>query len=288
MPSLGSGIRDRALSGIERLPKLSAASTRLLAAFGRRDVEVKDLVVIVRRDPMLAARVLQLANSATFGRLRRFQSLPHAVAFLGPATLRRYALSWTVAGLFKRLFPPPLWSTTRFTMHSEATALLADIICDQLPVKGGDAAFTAGLLHDIGKFIICVEAPNAIELVLSLRAKSSDPVTECERQILGTDHAELSSIAVQKWHLSDAVCAAVHYHHEPERDESCAPIPLSLVLAKADMFVNGLGLNFLSCPKDASSVLEWPGHEDAMSRAVTSFGAVLRVSNDASAAPDSG
>src|SRR5690348_9755342 len=158
MTSVKSCLRDKAVSIIRRLPPLSAGGTKLLAALARRDTEVRELVAIIQRDPLLAAHVLEIANSGAFGRLRRIETIPHAVAFLGPPTLRRYAVSWTMSGLFKRLSLPAGWSMTRFSMHSEATAQLADILCEKIPVEGADAALLAGLVHDIGKFVICAEA----------------------------------------------------------------------------------------------------------------------------------
>src|SRR6266436_2227837 len=87
------------------------------------------------RDPMLAPRVLELANSGLLVRLRRVESLSQsqAVALLGTSTLRRYRIRWTVGGLWKGIPDLPKWSTSRFTTHAEATALLADTLCDYLP-----------------------------------------------------------------------------------------------------------------------------------------------------------
>ena len=273
-----AGLRDRALSVIRRVPRMSTSGTRLLAALARRDIDGRELVAIVQRDPVLAAHVLQLANSGAFGRLRRVETIPHAVAFLGQSTLRRYAVSWAMSGLFKRLSLPPGWSMTRFSMHAEATAQLVDILCDSIPVDGADAALLAGLVHDIGKFAICAAAPDAIGRILSVRTEGST-ATECERQMLGIDHAEISSMAAEQWHLSDDTCRAIHFHHEPERDSSPKGIPLSLVLAKSDRFINGLGLSFLSSSWDATDRLEIPGYDTEVKRALKSFEVVWRASH---------
>ena len=264
-------LRGRALSAIERLPRMSVGSARLLAALAMRDVEVKELVRIVQVDPLLAAHVLQIANSGAFGRRQRIESIPHAVAFLGPSTLRRYVLRWMIFGMFKRLALPKSWSTARFTMHSGATALLTDVVADRLPLKNGDAAYPAGLLHDIGKFVIAIEAPDALDLIAKMRETGDRSVTECEREALGIDHAEISSIAAEKWRLSEEVCRAIQFHHEPERDSNGSGPSLSLVLARADAYVNGQGLTFLSSPRDANPILHLPGHEHAVNEALKSF-----------------
>lgn len=278
MPTVDRIVRDRALQAIERLPKLPVGATRVVAALARRDVETKELVAIVQRDPVLAARVLQTANSAGFGRVCRIESISHAVALLGPSTLRRHALSWAFTGVFKRISIPAHWSATKFTMHSEAVALLTDALCDHLPTAAGDAAYIAGLIHDFGKFVICAEAPEAIEVILSMRKETSLSITECEREVLDIDHAELSAMAAKNWRLSETICRGVHYHHQPERDSSAPQVPLSDVIGAADGFVNGLGLSFLSSPREATQTLEWPGQERAVAKALKSFEQAWRLS----------
>jgi putative nucleotidyltransferase with HDIG domain len=242
----------------------------------RRDIETAELVATIERDPMLAARVLELSNSGAFGRLRRFQSIQHAIAFIGTNPLRRHAITWTIGGVLKRLPDSTYWSTTKFTMHSEAVALLADSLCDEIPIRGGDGAFIAGLIHDIGKFVICVEAADAIDTILSLREMGCQTPTECERDVLGIDHAEISSMAAERWGLPDEVCQAVHRHHEPEQDDTGAP-RLSVALCNADGFVNSLGLSFLSTPADGRATLDWPGREKEVARSLERFTASMQA-----------
>jgi HD-like signal output (HDOD) protein len=265
-------LRDRAIRVLAKLPPLSAGASRFLGALSKRDVENGQLVAIIQRDPMLAPRVLELANSGVFGRLRRVDSLSHAVALIGPNTLRRYGFRWTFGGLFRHLPDSRLWSTSKFTTHAEATALLTDIVCDQLPMGNhGDAAFVAGLVHDIGKFVICAEAPDKVEFILTARTLGGESVPEIERSVLGISHAEISSMAADTWRLGDDVCQAIFYHHEPDRDRSGRKIALSTVLSKCDAFINGLGWQFLSTRSDATDKLELPGYDDEIERALETF-----------------
>jgi len=270
-------LRDRVSLALRRLPALSTGAQRLIAALSRRNVEIAQLVKIIERDPMLAARVLELSNSGVFGRLRRFQSVQHAVVFIGTSSLRRHAISWTIGGVLKRLPDMPRWSASRFTRHSEAVALLTDSLCDHLPIRGSDGAFIAGLMHDVGKYVICAEAPDSIDTILSLRGLGCQPVTDCERDVLGIDHAEISCMAAEKWLLPDNVCQAIHRHHDAESQAN--DLELSFALAKSDGFVNGLGWTFLSSPADAVATIEWPGRETGVARSLESFGASLQAAS---------
>jgi len=253
------------------------AANDFLAALAERDVEPAHLAAVIQRDPMLAPSVLQLANSGVFGRLGQIGSIKHAVSMVGASTLRRYAIRWTIGALLKGFPELPHWSTTKFAMHAEAVALLSDTLCDHLPIAHADSAFVAGLVHDIGKFVICAEAGEQIDLIMSLRETDQLSATEAEREVLGIDHAELSNMAAQNWRLPDEMCQAIYYHHEPHRYTSTDELPLSLVLSKADGFVNGLGLSFLSAPSDATAVLDWPGYERGVKEALASFEEALQT-----------
>jgi len=270
-------MRDKASRVLKRLPTLSAGTSRFLATLAKRDVEPSQLASVIQGDPMLAPNVLQLANSGVFGRLRRIESIKHAVSLLGPFTLRRYALGWTFGSLWRNLQDSPRWSTSRFTMHSEATALLVDTLCDNLPVANADGAFVAGLVHDIGKFVICSEAAAHIDFMLSLREMGQQSATEIERNVLGIDHAELSSMAADNWGLGDDICHAIYCHHEPHLDRSDADLTLSFALYKADRFVNGLGLGYLSAAADATTSLEIPGYEAGIEKTLAAFEAAWKA-----------
>jgi HD-like signal output (HDOD) protein len=271
-------LRDRAMRVMAKLPALSAGASAFLAVLAKRDTDHDQFVATIRRDPMLAPRVLALANSGAFGRLHSVESISRAVVLLGPSTLRRYGLRWTVAGILKGLPDLPGWSTSRYRMHGEATALLADILCDHLPIgKHGDGAFIAGLVHDVGKFAICAEASESIDYIMMMRQANPQSVCAIERTVLGIDHAEISSMAAEKWKLGDDVCQAIHFHHEPDLDSNPDKTALSMVLSKSDSLVNGLGLNFLSPPCDASKGLTWPGYDDQVSQALRSFESSLQA-----------
>ena len=265
------GFRDRALQVLEQLPLLSAKATDLLAAVSGRDIAARQLVAIVDRDSALEPRVLKLANSGSFGRVRHIESIPHAVGLIGPAALRRHLIQWTVGDVLRNLPDAAGWDTAKFGAHAEATALLADNLCDHLPIDNGDGAYVAGLVHDIGKFAICADAPDALEFILAMRETSQESVSEIERDVLGIDHAGMSSIVAEKWRLGDDVCQAVACHHEPYRDSGPGEIALSFALSKSDSYVNGLGTSFLSASSDAVKVLDWPGYQSEAERALQWF-----------------
>jgi HD-like signal output (HDOD) protein len=275
-------VREKLLGALKHLPPFSAAASKFLGTVAKRDAEGVDLVAIIQRDPLLAAHVLELANSGTFGRLQHIHSIQQAVLQIGSSALRRHAIRWTIGGLLTRMPISPGWSVPKFTTHSEAVALLADSLCDHIPVSSADGAFTAGLLHDVGKFFICKETSiRTIVEILNLRDAGGQPVTEYERDILGIDHAEISSMAAQIWGLSDDICQAIRWHHEPEREPNANPTSLAVVLNKSDVAVNGLGFSFLSSRRDAVARIEWLGYSVGMEHALKEFIATVEKTAEA-------
>lgn len=272
---------------LDKLPPISGSASKLLGSLGKREVEVKDVTVAIERDPVLAARVLEIANSGAFGRMRAIHSINHAVALIGRPSLRRFALSWTIGSVFRRMALSADFSLTRFTMHSDAVATLADLLAEHVPVRNGDAAYVAGLIHDVGLLVMhTAGSDRLLEQILLLHRLNTGTILDCEREALGVDHAELSAMAAKKWQLDDVICEAIHFHHTPEKDPSLrnGVIPLSLALNKVDGFIDSLGLSIAQGLDYGEAVLELPGHDGGVRKAIQSFQAAFEIHNPAAAA----
>ncbi len=241
--------RKQALLSLERVPALSPTATQLLARLARRNCEVKELAELIERDPLLSAQILTIANSAAFGRAQQISSIRHAVAMIGIGSVRRFALARSISNLFGKRKIAPSFSITRFNMHSVAAGMLLELLAECAPLEHSEDAFLAGLFHDIGKLVIAVALPAQYEEMLSAAALTCEPLLEVERRTLGTDHAELSGLAVEYWDLGEPIRSAAAYHHEPE--QSPAPsgkISLALAVSKVDAMINAAGMSLLPAP----------------------------------------
>ena len=241
-------MREQALKSLDRLPQLSPTVGRLLSKLAFRDVDFDELTEVVSRDTLLCGHILRTVNSAGFARARTINSVQQAMTLLGLGRLRRIALGYSVTSLFSKIRMPSAWSRTRFNLHSAATAILAESIADKVPGPNRDGAFLAGLLHDIGKLLIAVSVPQQYEMTLALTSASGRTLVECEREVLGSDHGELSGLALTKWSLPEPVCRAVFHHHATDLCEELEAHPasdylcLALVIQRADHFVNYMGI----------------------------------------------
>jgi HD-like signal output (HDOD) protein len=274
-PSLisGSSTREQTLKCLGRLPRLSPMTTQLLSRLARGDCDVIDLTAVVEKDAVLSAQILRLANSAAFGRSQSINSVKHAIAMVGVGAMRKFALSASISNLFSRFRLAPSFSMARFNLHAVATGMLVELISDEIEFEDGSASFIAGLLHDVGKLLIAVSMPKQYEDILAVVAVSNAPLIACERDVLGTDHAELSGLALARWELAEPVRWAAFYHHEPEHAatiERTGPGKLSLSLAvhHADRYINALGISVLPPQPLSGEVppLDFPGFRFAKDR----------------------
>jgi HD-like signal output (HDOD) protein len=240
-----SGLKEEALRSVCSLPPFSPILTRLLAALEAEDVSFAELGDLIEKDTVAAANILHLANSAVEEGQESISSVRHAVSLLGAKKLRNAALGMSSARVWNRAQMPPSWSMARFNMHSSAVAVLCDLLAQRLPLEYPEGAFIAGLLHDAGRLLIALALPQEYERILKLCTSGGRSMTECEREILGFTHAELSAEAVKYWKLPEEIQIAVRDHHG-SRSAERGGIPLSRVVDAANQYTNSVGLSILA------------------------------------------
>jgi HD-like signal output (HDOD) protein len=200
---------------------------------------------LIEKDTVLADNVLKLVNSALYGRRGTVNSVRHAVSLLGISKLRNATLSLSVSRMWSRLKTPPGWSSAQFNLHSVAVAILADLLSQKVPAIYPEGAFTAGLFHDLGHLLIAVALPREHAEILKRAEAGSKTLSECQQEVLGVTHAELSAEALAVWNLPESIQTAVRYHHQLDADRSpAAPgeIRLSAIVAAANACVHQLGM----------------------------------------------
>jgi HD-like signal output (HDOD) protein len=250
-----SNARRQAFLALARVPALSPTATQLLGKLARHHCEVRELTILIERDPLLSAQILTIANSAAFGRSHPISSIQHAIMMIGLGTVRRFALTQSISNLFGKRKIAPSFSLTRFNLHSVATGMFMELLSELVPLEDGEDAFLAGLFHDVGKLVIAVALPEEYETILTASAVTCESILDTERRLLRTDHAELSALAVDYWGLGEPIRTAAAYHHEP--DQAPAPtgkISLAMAVSKVDAVVNAAGMSLLPAPPQVNEI----------------------------------
>ncbi|MGA3028693.1 MAG: HDOD domain-containing protein [Bryobacteraceae bacterium] len=236
--------RERVLETLQHLPPYSRTMAKLRAALANEWVDFRTLVPLVEADVVIANTILRIANSALYGR-GSMASISRAMAMLGLARLRNLILGLGLNQICHRIQTPPGWPAKRFHFHSLATAVVCDLLAARVPVSGVDAAFSAGLFHDFGKLLIVTALPEQFVRIRTLQSAAQVSPEECEQQILGFTHGEISAEALRRSGMPGALVAAAQYHHHPADDstdcEPGKPIRLSELVQASDSFAIGLG-----------------------------------------------
>jgi HD-like signal output (HDOD) protein len=178
---------------------------------------LKDIGDLIESDQALAMRVLRLANSAYYSRMGKVSSVQEAAVLLG---LRVLSELITVAFMSKALgsslkgYDLPAKSLWR---HSLAVAVGSRIIATKKYPALANEAFSAGLIHDVGKLILDRYILERKEEFLRFRANGGQAFLIAEKEILGFDHAEIASEVCKRWSFPKSISVAIKYHHHPSR-----------------------------------------------------------------------
>jgi HD-like signal output (HDOD) protein len=200
------------------LTPLPASVSRLASVVADDKSDLDDIVQVVRLDQGLTARVLSAANSATKGRGMALGTVEQAVMRLGRGCVLSIAVGSAVRSELTSELPQYKLSEGELWRHSVAAALVAEHAnryCTKVKVPA--ETFTAALLHDVGKLVLCRFLDDTVLDLLSRSAgdRGVADVT-AEREILEVTHGELGGLIVQDWGLSEDIRIGVAYHHEPD------------------------------------------------------------------------
>jgi HD-like signal output (HDOD) protein len=238
--------RERAVRVLGTLPPFSPILNQLLADLGNENASYGKLSDLIEKDPVIAGNVLRLVNSGLYGRRATINSVRNAVSVLGLNRLRNTVLGLSVSRMWSHVKAADGFSAARLNLHSVATAILADQLAGMTSVFYPEGAFLAGLFHDLGKMLIAVGMPEDYGHI-QYRYKSNErTLRECEHDVVGMTHEELSALAASSWNLPEPIHAAILYHHKPEADtltSNATTLPLSHVLAAANHHVNQTNLS---------------------------------------------
>ena len=236
--------REKILQSLGRLPPFSPVLNRVLASVSREDISFAEISDQIESDTVLAGNILRIVNSAMYGRRGTVNSVRHAVSMLGINKLRNAVLSMSIARMWRSVRTPAGWSMARFNLHSVSVAILCDVLAQQVRVEYAEGAFIAGLLHDVGHLLIAVALPNDYLDAEKLYGLCGRTWCECEMEIFGFTHAEISAQALAVWNLPEPIRTAVGEHHSIEWNTALAgrsPISLSTLVYAADQYVRHTG-----------------------------------------------
>lgn len=203
---------------IDNMPPLPATVTRLVQIANDKSSSPSDLKEIISMDPVLTSKILKLVNSAYISFPTPVSSLVKAVIILGVNTIKNMALSMAVIGKLHTAGRIGCFDLDQFWRHSLGCAVTSRNLAAKLGVSKmqREDYFVAGLIHDIGKLVLCDCAAQDLPKLKSYLATKKLFFHQAEEKLWGLDHANIGGILAVKWNMAGPMTTAIKFHHHPE------------------------------------------------------------------------
>lgn len=226
-------LKDKAGS----LPALPVVATELLASLDQDDMDVPTLARHITSDQSLAARALRIANSPFYGMAGRVTTIQDAVVILGFRAIRSLVLSSLMVKAVDSMVGGNK-NTRGFWRHAVAVALCARGMA-RLGGSCPDTAFTAGLLHDVGRVFLAACFPDHTQAAHQHQKAQGGPYIHAERAVMGIDHGFAGGVLARQWGFPFRIADAIGRHHSPDQGD---PEVLTDLCHGADILAHALDL----------------------------------------------
>ncbi len=186
--------------------------TKLSKLIADSDATMKDFEDVIKMDPILVVRLLQLVNSPFYGLSQKVDSIGRAVAFIGMKNLHNLAVTDAIKNIFKDQATSDVFSRKQLWLHCAAVSICSKMLAERIFGINGDDAYLCGILHDFG--IIVEEQVNQEAFIQACReCGPNDTFTDLEDKHLGTNHCEIGHLMTIDWDMAVPIQEAIRDHH---------------------------------------------------------------------------
>lgn len=228
---------DMIINTVGNLRPMPTSITRALRAIEDSSATSTEISEIIGLDQALSASILQSANSVTMGFSTDCSKLSEAVMRLGFKKLKGLILGIAAVGPFNQSLKGYRFGAGELWNHSIATAVSAEWIARELRYPDPEEAYTAGLLHDMGKLFLDQFVFSDYTRIADLMLKYKLTLYRAEEQLLGIDHAKVGGLIAEKWNFPIVLVDAIEFHHTPSFARTNPKLP-SIVNVANSFFEN--------------------------------------------------
>jgi putative nucleotidyltransferase with HDIG domain len=259
---------------VDKLDPMPISLPKLAEALSNTGSNLQDMVRIVEYDAALTANTLRWANSAAYAPRHPIMTVRDAMMRLGAGRVLQLAVGGRVKTLLESPCPGYDLGEKELWNHSVTAALGADLLSGFATQPIPPVAFTAALLHDIGKLIISRHInPEIHRQIVDVVEQENLPFFEAERVVLGVSHAEIGGVVAKRWSFPDILVDCIRLHHDPDDESHVSPaldaVHVSNVVAKT--LGVGMGseqMNMVACASSARRLGLMPEKFEALCASV--------------------
>lgn len=204
---------EQLLRKFTSLKTLPHVAIRLSTLLSEEKTHIQEFEEVIKLDPVLVSRILRVANSAFFGLREKVSSISRALVFLGTKNLRNMVATEAIKDILNCKSDGDTFSRKNLWLHCAAVSILAQMISERVFGRRGEDVYLCGILHDIGLIIEDQTTPELFSTVCKSLPGASKPLTEIEKEVIGTDHCAVGFLLSEDWKLHDDVKKGIRDHH---------------------------------------------------------------------------
>lgn len=213
---LGNDRIKEVVAKMGAFPSLPPIYLKVVNALNSRHIDTETIAASISGDLAISAKLLQTVNSSFYGFDEKVGDVSEAINILGTDCVKNLVLAIQVFNSMGHS-PEHKAVTDELWHHSMSVAVAARRIAayEGKDEKAAEQAYTAGLMHDIGKLILLNAVPDAHAQARELAQETSVSLKEAEDQAIGCNHAETGAYVLARWGMPTDLIEAVALHHEP-------------------------------------------------------------------------
>jgi putative nucleotidyltransferase with HDIG domain len=216
---------------MDRLKPIPQVALKVLRMIEEDGAGIKSLADLARKDQVITARTLQLANSALYGARQTIESLDHALVYLGQHIFVKMVISAALQSFFEQGAMGYSLCKGGLYHHAVGCALTTEMLARRTQLVPPELGYTAGLLHDIGKVVLDQFVTAAYPLLYRGMMEKGEDALTVENRILGIDHTRVGKLLATRWGFSDSLTHAIRRHHDPDLHADQGTLPRLVYLA---------------------------------------------------------
>lgn len=239
---------DQVTSVVQRVQALATLPTvaaRIMKVADDPDASISRLHGVLNEDPVLAARVLKVVNSAFYRRSKAIASTLTAIHILGVSSVRSIAVAASLTRLFRGPQLARLKELDGLWDHAVAVGVAARALAARTRVSAPDEAQLAGVLHDLGVVVALQgDFPRFRGVIEQAIAHPHTPFRQLEQEGMAMDHQQLGAALCEAWNFPPQLVKVCLHHHDPmvlSAEERMLPALVHV----ADVMAAQVGIGFV-------------------------------------------
>jgi HD-like signal output (HDOD) protein len=232
--------KKETIISLDHIPPIPGAALKLIRILDDPDSSVDDIVGSI--ETAICASILSIANSAYYSRLRKVDSIQHAIAILGRNTIRDIVLGLSICSVFSVDSNDASYSEYNKFWHRTITSTqLAMMFGKILRNPFLSKIYTIGLTHDIGEIVLLLYFKEDYRKVQSLIEKENLSQVDAEKSVVGLSHADIGKLLAEKWNFPEDITNIISFHEEPQKlKDDLDELRVGMILHAADSLTNEL------------------------------------------------